>query len=206
MTTQNEALLAIHDDIKAAARHVALEWADVVEADDMEQEIAVRLLADNYATTVYELGKWGRKKTLFKIGQQIASDQRVDYEHFSGQFQYSTEEVRDRLKKGALEEVGTEETETAAGDPAVEFVVDDVDVRAGFERLPEQHQANILFWLKADRAPLTSTERKNITRAVDALTHILNREFRKSSGDHDGPGSRQAMTNAKANAITQRSN
>lgn len=198
MHGRNDALVEVLPDITRAARHVSLEWADVLDAEDIRQEIVVRLLEDNYAETLRDMEDRPRRKTLFKIGVQIAAGERVDYEHFSGQYRYSTDEVRERLERGALDSVGEDRLGTIAGDPAVAFSVEDVDVRHAFPSLTENHQDAIRYWLSKDRGPLTAAERMTVTRAVDALTHELNRAFRRRAEAHDGPGSRKAMSNARA--------
>ncbi|WP_158881917.1 hypothetical protein [Amycolatopsis anabasis] len=203
MTNQNDALIQILPDIQRAARHIEMEWKGVVEADDIEQDIAARLLENNYATVAASLEPRALRRALFKIGVQLASGERVSYEHFSGQFRYSTGEVRERLERGALVDVGEIKVE-GAPEPASVFSVEDVDVRVAADKLSVAHQNALARRYVDGLVSADATDRKTVQRAVDALTHELNREFRRAAEAHDGPGSRQAVSNAQAHVSLKR--
>lgn len=188
MNEQNNALIAIRENIERAAQKVAREWAGVIEPDDVVQEIALRLLEKNYATTVAELSEDEQYATLVKIGKQIASQYRSDYDHFSGNFIYSTNEVRALLGSGALEDQDTE------------YSPEYHDLREAYTRLPSRH-ANVL-----DRRFLFGEEveyRAQVSRAIDALTAEMNRNGRQEE-THEGPGARKALSNAAAAALSHR--
>lgn len=202
MNEINEHLVAILPDINRAAAHVALEWADVVEPEDVGQGISVALLErPNVLAQVAALEPRQRRQYLFRIGQQVASEERVDYEHFSGQYRYSTDEVRSHLDGGALEGVGEEPQDPVDGANAATFSVEDLDIRVAIRRLPEAQQRTLIERFALGRI---TEDRKAVTRAVDALTRELNRTFRRMAEAHDGPGSRQAVSNATAQVLTKR--
>lgn len=202
MNQTNTGLVGILPDIERAATHVALEWADVVEADDISQSIVVALLErPKILSQIVAFEPQQRRQYLFRIGQQIASDERVDYEHFSGQYRYSTDEVRSLLESGALDSVGDEPVGPVDGAESATFSVEDLDVRVAVRRLPESQQAVLMERFVIGRVP---EDRKAVTRAVDALTRELNRTFRKAAEAHDGPGSRQAVSNATAQVLNKR--
>src|SRR5690606_33892147 len=85
-----------------------------VEADDLTNDIVIRLLEGNkgYAVTLREMEIPQRTKTLNMIASQLASEARDTYEYFHGNFRYSVEEVRQLLRGGALFHVGQEIVET----------------------------------------------------------------------------------------------
>ncbi|MBX6360076.1 MAG: hypothetical protein IRZ03_08355 [Acidobacterium ailaaui] len=207
MDEQSKALLKILPAIERAAAHVALEWPNIVDAEDLVQEISVRLLRDSYATTVQNMDPRARRRSLYKIGTQIASSMRVDYDRFSGNYRYSTGEVRDRLEKGALAVVGFDRVPTppasydGVADPVVEMSIEDVDIRNAFTRISEDHQAALV---ERFLYGVISPDWKKVTRAIDALTSELNRSFRRGWEQHNGPGSRRVVSSERARKLTRR--
>lgn len=191
MNDQSDALEEILPAIQRAARHIALEWPNVVEEDDIAQDIAVRLLRDSSAADVRDMDPGMRSRVLFRIAQQIASGEQVDFEHYTGQYRYSTDEVRSYLENGAMDP-NAERTRFDAGR---------LDVcQALAEASPGDRE--ILARRYASRELLPAAERMLAVRALDRLTLWLNRGFRGRAGEHEGPGSRRAMSNAQAASIT----
>lgn len=175
-------------EVREAARIVALEWPGVIEADEAEQEILLRLLDRGYVDTVGELETLGRKRLLIKVGKQIAAQYRADYDRFSCNFRYSTGDVRYLLGAGAL------------GGPCEVFDAGGLDVRESFKSLSDKYAAVLATRYLFNR-PVSDT--KAVTRAVDALTDLMNRNAR-TPPEHDGPGARKATSNAHAVAMTHR--
>lgn len=191
MNDQAAALAAIHDDIQRAARVTALEWPNVIDADDAEQEIALLLLSDAYAVTAAGLDDKARLRVLVKIGGQVASRYRGEYETFSGNVMYSTKEVRKLLDGGALTEQGDR------------FDPGRADVQGSIADLSADHRA-ILRARYSEGTVLSARGRKQLQRAVDALTELMNRSRRKTAREHDdGPGSRTAMSNEDARRLSR---
>lgn len=220
MTTQNEAITQLYPEIQAAARKVAAEWSDVTEADDLANDMVVHLLggARPYVLTLAEFDKNARTKTLFKIGTRIAAQERDDYDYFHGNFRYSLEEVRQLLRDGALFHVGQSVAENhfnkrdeAGGatdpnplgfkEPKVRDNVENLDVEVCFGSLTENQKRILVakyYTESYDGHP------QELARAEEALMHAMNRNFRTRKTNHDGPGSRQAISNAHAAVINKR--
>ena len=181
---QNEALLEILPDIERAARHVATEWSTVVEREDLEQEIVLHLLTKDYAAKVLEMEVPARRRVLFRIGTQIASQESVDLEYFSGNVTYTPSEVRKLLSDGSL-------VEEPSGDPldagAEAISVDRLDLRLSFEQLSDAHRDLLVTRYVEGRDYPSDTVRKATNRAVDALTQAMNRARRRA---HEEYGSR----------------
>lgn len=198
MNDQNSALLDIMRDIERAAKHIELEWPTVINADDAAQEIIVRLLEKKYATEVREMDPKPRKQVLHKIGQQIASEHRADFDYFSGNYRYSTGEVRAKLESGVLTDL---EYEPGDDEFSMEISDDAIDIKRAFDQLDESKQEILL-----DRFArgVESTWRKSVTRAVDSLTQEMNRNVRRDDFEHDGPGSRTAISNHQAQEVIRR--
>lgn len=209
------AALGLRRDIERAARHMKIEWPEVVDSwSDMASEIVVHLVQKNYATVVLGLDPKPRRNTLTKIGQQIASSMRDDYEHFNGNFKYSTNEVRQFLEGGALDGI-LEYTVDNYGNQADNWFprdskdgagrevfgkqnkIEPFDIRFTFPQLGENHR-KILVRRFLYLEELDGTARKEVTRAVDALTDLMNRAYRKTSAEFDGPGAKRHRTNAEA--------
>jgi len=200
LNAQNDALLEILPDIKRAARQIELEWPDVATADDVEQDIVVRLLEDGYVVDARDLEPASRRRFLYKVAQQIASGERVDYEFFTGNFRYSAAEVRGHLENDALIDIEYEDL----GDESETFSVEQVDIRNAFRSLSKDHQA-VLFE-RFVYGNYQGVSWQPITRAIDALTRELNRTYKRAHSKHEGPGSRKAISNSQAQYISSQQN
>lgn len=191
MSKQNDALVKILPDIKRAAQHIALEWADVVEAEDVAHDITVILLEwPNVLAQVSQLGQRQRRQYLFQVAQQVASKERVDYEHFTGNFRYSTREVREILERGALYEKRTRtDTERLDLDEGVALLR---------KRNPRYAELIGRRYLQGE-GMFGSTERKELTRAVDLLTNCMNNVHRNRRAEYtEGPGTRKIISREDA--------
>ncbi|MBM7771941.1 hypothetical protein JOD54_002145 [Actinokineospora baliensis] len=188
------ALASILPDIERAARRTSDRWSDVIDADDLTQEIALRLLEDRYATQAAQLDPAARADVLNRIGVRIASEHRDDFDVFSGQWHYGTDEVRRLLDSGVLDE--REET----------VDVERMDAHAGLLRLSEANpgHSRIIGEVYLRREPVGgSTRRKHLQRAIESLTRHMNRAHRDHTNQVTaGPGSRQVLTNDQAQALT----
>lgn len=195
MSKQNDALVEILPDIKRAAARTAREWEGVISADDAEQEIALALLADTYAQRVAEMEPGARADVLTRIGTHIASRYRDDYDYFTGNFRYSTREVREILERGALYEERTRtDTERLDLDEGVELLR---------KRNPRYAELIGRRYLRGEDLP-GGTERKELTRAVDLLTNCMNNVHRnRRTGYTEGPGTRKVISRENAAWVTK---
>ena len=218
---KNQMIAEIADDVKRAARITAREWADVIDADDAEQEIWLRLLdsSKSYLSQVHELEKETRQALLVKIGHQVGMKYRDDYELFSGNHRYGTYQVRDLLEAGVLDRVADESLAVWELPESVvrqiertdnETLTEMIDLFEGLKDLarrnPKYAALISAVYRDGDQEILTSaTERKNLTRAVDALTVSMNNYHRRKVAEYEeGIGTRKAISNEKARFISQR--
>ncbi|MFD1044360.1 hypothetical protein ACFQ1S_01505, partial [Kibdelosporangium lantanae] len=95
-------LTEIYPDIEKAARTIALEWPNIIDRDDAVQEISLALLSDDYTDKVIAMDEPSRRNVLMRIARHIAANYRSEYERHSGQYRYSSGEVRAILERGAL--------------------------------------------------------------------------------------------------------
>lgn len=165
--------------VKTVSRRTAAYWPGTISADDAEQEIWVRLmeLTDHKLAALVESPRAGALSALQMIGMQIASNYRNDYEVFSGNYHYSTDEVRRLLDAGAL----------SHGDPLT--ATERADMTTALDRLtPQYAEALVRRYVSG----VTSQDfRSTSMRAVEALTREMNRSFRQAAADHDGPALRK---------------
>lgn len=211
----NEFVEAVSGDVKRAARTTAREWADIIDVDDAEQEIWIRLLdsSKDYLGEVAKLGKEARQALLAKIGHQVGLKYRDDYELFSGNHRYGTYQVRELLESGVLDRVADE---TFAVWELPESVVRQIERTDNetltemidlFEGLKDLHRKNpryaqIVVANYRDGEPIHEYPIQ-LTRSVDALTVSMNNCHRRQVAEYlEGPGTRKAVSNEKARIIS----
>lgn len=187
----------LYEEVERAGRITARRWPGVIDAEDAEQEIWVRLLESDYVDRLTEMEPAARSHVLGRIGSQVASQYRDDLEVFSGNVSYGTDEVRAMLKAGLLARQRKEL------DPSSETLTEFLDLHEGAQGLRDRspQYAETLgkaFLLKEDTG-----HSMNLTRAIDALTVEMNRVSARRFSDHDGPGSRQALSNEQSIYITR---
>ena len=192
-------VLDMSKEVGKAAKSVAFQWPGVVEADDLEQEIYLRLL-ETPATIdrlMEDFDEKQRLSALIKMGHQIAAGERADYEVFSGNFKYSVDDVKRKLNwasnKGAAKSIGN--------------LSMDNDLKAGMSRLEESNQGYaeaIRLRYQDGIVPISgSADQKRLSDALTALTTQMNRSHKQQHVDNpDGPGTRKAMSSATARAIS----
>jgi hypothetical protein len=203
------------EDIKKAARTVSFQWPTVVDADDLEQDIYVHLLErkGSLEKLLTEFDGRNRLNAIIAIGHQIASQERDAYDIFSGNFRYSVDEVRRILEERALHDedpsLGSNWTISddyiSKGGEFEDAVLNrsscEIDLLRGFGRLLKQNSkyAEIIrrrYLLSESFSD--GADRKQLNRALTALTSEMNRSFKQQQREHDGPGSRKPVSAAAA--------
>lgn len=190
----------LEPDVRTAAKSVARDWPGVIDEDEAEQEIWAVLLESNKTTNVVcEMDRPNRIDTLKLYGHRVAARYRDDYEFFSGNYHYCTDHVRRLLEADFLS--------FRSDKPGSITHTEWVDMTAGMERLRGKN-ASYAFLIEdvfVRGAKLeTGAERKQLTRAVDALTVEMNRHFNSQQLNHtEGPGTRQVISNEEAQRKTR---
>ncbi|AOT25497.1 sigma-K factor [Mycobacterium phage BabyRay] len=206
MTSLNDLLPVI----QRAARSVAHQWPGVVERDDIQQSIYVRLLeSEGSLNKVLAMDSKAQYRAIVGIGHQIASQERTDYAHYKGSYRYSVAEVKGLLKSGALKgleldpEVQRPTDEDGGGGgggeskPPVKDSVLDLRkaLRALESRNQSYHDAIVKRYL-LDELMEGQQEKDALKRGHTALTDEMNRTHRTDFVTRDdGPGTRQVRTN-----------
>jgi hypothetical protein len=183
---------ALSEDVKRAAKAVAAQWPGVIGPDDAEQEIWMRLVESpgSAKKIIGEMNEKERFSSLMRIGRQVASQYRTDYDTFSGNYRYGVAEVKENLESGAL----SPEAETLSPER--------VDLGLAMHGLSVS-QVRVLRKRYVYKEPLSSSERTALSRAETALTDGMNRIYLNRAFSYtEGPGTRRAMSNAAAIAAT----
>lgn len=178
-TTAKTPIEKLLPEIQQAAKKTARDWNGIISADDAEQEIIVRLLEDAYAEKLLCFDQNARTETLEKIGRQIASDYRTDYDHFTGNFFYSTNDVREILERGALHE------------ERISTNTERLDLDEGLCLLQKRNKRYAKVVGQRYLEGLEVSDTKLLTRAVDLLTDCMNNVHRNRELNYtEGPGTR----------------
>ena len=198
MALTKEETKQLDEMIRAAARRVAAQWPTVVERDDLHQDIWVHLLERPGALNriFEEQDDKVRQAFLIKLGHQIASEEQIAYERFSGNSLYSVMQVRGLLERKVWkfkDKVSAEK----------------MDLMEALKLLAQKNSAyyaEIVNRFEHDIIPdRQSNERRKLDRAVEVLTELMNRLGQERRKRHtEGPGTRKVISNSAAQALTAR--
>lgn len=205
--TLNGSIETLAPDIKRAAKFVSHQWPGVIEADDAEQDIHIRLLgSEGSIQKILEMEPRARYRAIVGIANQLASQERTDYAYFKGSYSYSVAEVKDLLKKGSLhddelhlsaQDCTKQQVSSGESEPTTQIPVQVSDLREALIQLSERHEgyaAAIIRRYRLGKFPDTVKERDALHRGTESLTNEMNRIRRV---DHttrdDGPGTRQPI-------------
>lgn len=174
------------EKVRKAARSVTMSGQ--AEADDVEQDIWVRLLENvDYYNQLAEYED--PFPALKKIAKQEIYKQNNAREHFSGNYTYNPAEVRGLLGEYLF-------------NVELESLCEHVDLVEGMLMLRDNNPT--YFKLIVDKwvhgvAPTSSA---NQTRAVDKLTLFMNKVNNAARYSYQGIGSRKVISNSYSIALT----
>lgn len=168
--------------VNRAASKAVRDWGGILEFDDIHQELWMFLLE---RPSVQDLLRKGAIADVLRLlisqANRVCNKERVDLEHFSGNFYYSPSDAR---------RIAGEEHE-----PGV-LNEEHIDYRLGLENLEERFptQFETLFTLfqggRTDTDP-RGAEQKRIERAFDRLAECMNDVRRTRIKDRtEGPGTK----------------
>lgn len=204
--------------INRAAKSVAFQWPGIVEADDVEQSIWLRLLeSPGSMDKILGMDDAAQSRAIIGIGHQLASKERTDYEHFSGNFRYSVNEVKNLLESGILKDLGygvksswSTEEYIAKGGEFADAVLSknsmETDLRRGLrwvESVNSKYYEVIRRRYLRDEVLVDSADQRLVQRALASLTTQMNRSFKRQHAERpDGPGTRRVISNSTAGVIS----
>ncbi len=173
--------------IRRAAKSVAGQWPGVIEKEDAEQAISLHLLErPNSVDKIKGMDDAARYRAIVGIGHQIAGQERIDYDYFSGSFNYSVDDVKTLLKRDVLTQ------------PVAEFDAAVADLIDGLlkvvVRSPQYVEAVVSRYADGI-TPKTGAAKKRLTDALETVTRQMNNAAKaRFSERDDGPGTRKVMT------------
>jgi hypothetical protein len=156
-------------DMKSAAARVARKWSQVTSEEDLFQDLVVHFLeAPGSLEKLAELPANKRLARLVAIGHERASKSRDDLEVFSGQFNYSVDEVRKLAERGA------------ALDLVDGYNGASVDFQASLGELKKKNRdywsVVVERYVNGTKFDRESNEAKYVLpRAMESLTTLMNR-------------------------------
>jgi len=218
----NETYKTLQKGVAVAARAVAHSWPGVVDQDDVEQGIWFRLIeaGGNTQNKLVEMDEAMRVRSLTQVGHQLAAKERDDYEYFSGNAMYGTDMVREFLKAGVFDFLTHDGRDSWSFDeesirrmrflqrPDSVSVTAMIDLTIALKTLFDEdsgHAAAIVNRYKYQIKPDTPNARRQLSRAVDALTRGMNSINRRRRAEYtEGPGIRQVVSNSKAQSMVSR--
>jgi hypothetical protein len=194
--------------VERVARRLSFEWPGI-ERDDIEQEIWRGLTERWESVKAQPEAERGGLVSFFaeRFGVSYCSRERQFYQHFTAEWIYQPHEVRrlmvdyfdaDAWLAPVKRPEGTNQTLLGDGVTVALF-----DIDRAFKSLTETDQQILIRVFNAGET-LGSTDRKKLQRAIDRIVVFLNRTISKrfDHSDHEGPGSREVVSNATARALT----
>lgn len=185
-------------DIKKAAEVVAKKWLQVTTEEDLFQDLILHFLeSPGSLEKLSELEKDKRQAWIIRIGHQRASKARDEFSAFSGQFNYSSNEVRKLLESGVLTHRRNAKFTASVTDLLT--AMDLLKVKSA-----QYHQALVERYVDKVKHPKGSPHYQRLYRAVDALTTRMNRLQRSETYDYlNGGRRRDGVTNSAAVGIME---
>lgn len=159
---------ALETAVKREARLAESRWNNLISADDIEQEIWLFILETPSSQRFLSTAEPAQiASSLRTRADVICSKDRIDYDHFTGNFHYTPKEVRE-----LLDTLGEEYDVHSADEKA--------DLQLGIEELEQYHHE---YWVSLHSKYILgipnerrSAEAKLSERAVDKLTELMNRK------------------------------
>jgi hypothetical protein len=201
----------LNRDILKAARSVAQDWPGVTTADDLAQEVWIKVseLTTRRQESLIALDAKLRASQLRKWCRQAASEERDKYEVLTGNYQYGVDEVRGMLENGWLTIRPSEEYTSNGGRKAsfydaetdsyqitnipdvLEGQVTDAhnDLLIGFSRLKKRNEGYynaIGVRYVGALVPRGGSAQKRLERAVTALAQEMNRSWNVRVSEFEG--------------------
>lgn len=194
MTTD---ILKLRPTIKKAASSVAYNWPGVLDVDEAEQMISLKLLeTPNSITKILGMERAAQYRAVVGIGHQLASQERADYDRYKGSYRYSVKEVKDALQAGALIE---------HFDRFNEVVFDIVEALLVLQKRTPQYVDSVLDRYADFNIPPQGAAAQRLSAALETLTVEMNKSHKRRFAERDdGLGTRRVLSNATAQRIASK--
>lgn len=175
--------------VERAARNTAEKWP-LEEWEDLSQDTWVRLL-EKPNTLDKCLESETPAPMLSRICGQIATENQLKRNLFQGKNPYNPVQVRSMLDSGILKDYN------------VATVSESHDLSYGMLDLKKANDSYFQILILKYKSDAVVEEKMKVTRAIDKLTDLMNITVLKAPKYYEGPGSRRAVSNERAQWITQ---
>lgn len=175
--------------VERAARNTAEKWP-LEEWEDLRQDVWM-LLLEKPNTLEKCLAADNPAPMLSRIAGQIAVENQLKRDLFQGKNAYTPVQVRSMLTAGVLKDYN------------VVTVSESHDLSYGMLDLKKTNDDYFQVLVTKFKKDAVVADTKKVTRAIDKLTDLMNITVLRAPKYHDGPGARKAMSNEKAQWITQ---
>lgn len=200
MTHPETFITSLLPSLERAAKRLSRAWPGI-EADDIQQEMSLKVV-ENFETIKNHPNLRSIALGLAeKAGVAYCSGERYFYQANSAEWIYTPKEVREVLAEHYFNTLSWHDAPKRR-DPDQRLLGDGIsialmDIDNAVNALSEKDQALIFRVFDAGEVV---KDRKAVTRVVDKITTFLNRGIsqRFDHSDHDGPGSRESLTNTQA--------
>lgn len=174
-----EITVEFREKVDKAARSVASRNTNV-DWEDISQDVWVRLLEDvpNYEHLAAMEDPY---RPLRKIATQEVYKANNAYEHYSGAYNYVSEEVKVLLSDYLLDITDGRVNEC-------------VDLVEGLLMLKTRNVSYFKVLVDVYVHHASHYDRKQLTRAVDKLVEMMNKVNQSARYSYEGPGSRKAVS------------
>lgn len=174
--------------VKKVARSAENRWNHLLDADDIEQDLWLFIMERPSVQEYLDTRSDGEIVNALNIqADNICSKERLDYDHFSGNFVYSPKDVRDLLGRMTQEE-------RVLDDERIDFDIALDDLR---EEYPHYYEEVMSFYYMGC-SPVDKAAERRKDRAVDKLADLMNRKRSQRSAERtEGPGTRPTITDNK---------
>ena len=175
----------VHPQVKKVARLTEQRWNKMLDADDIEQELWLFIMESPSVQEYLRTRSDGEIVNALKIqADNICSKERLDYEHFTGNFLYNPADVRDLLGRMTQEE-------QVLDDERIDFEIALEDLRTEYPHYYDSIYSEFYMGYPHE----DDAERKRRNRAIDKLADLMNRKRSHREAERtEGPGTRPKIT------------
>lgn len=181
----------LSEELHALSKQVSRNWPGVLDSEDIEQDVWIWILETwNGPQLLHGADEETRGKLIYWMANKTAKRHRNEHDLFSGNYYYSTDDVRAILNRDPSPEDDAmfEHWEQMAGEPVAlpstspgaETLTEQMDLDEGLELLEKKKpQIAAIIWATFYHNSPIHKHRIELTRAIDALTYAMNNVHRK---------------------------
>lgn len=181
----NEITKLLKPAVNKAAHQAERRWNSILPADDIEEELWLFILESQSVQDYLTRNTEGSRIAALKMkADSICSKEKTDYEHFTGNYLYTSADVR-RLLENLTRDKRLLDAER-------------IDLELGLEQLKRRHEKYykiLVSHYKEGYVAAQGAEQNAKSRAVIKLTNIMNRKHSQRLAERtEGLGTRPAIT------------